>query len=53
MSSLDSHEMQEVNTPRLYEMPFARDVENDAYFLYLARPATIASSFGGLMYKMS
>ena len=33
-------------------MPFARDVTVDACFVQLASAATVASTFGGLVYKM-
>ena len=53
MSSTDSQEMQEVDLPSQPRMSYAsRDIQVDACSVQLAGAATVASAFGGLMYKM-
>ena len=51
-SSVDSQEMCEVDTPSQPEMPIARDIHVDSCSVQLARSASVASAFGGLMYEI-
>lgn len=51
-SSVDSQDICEVDIPGQPEMPIFKDIYVDACSIQLARLASVASTFGGLMYAM-